>query len=121
MDDENLILEQIAFHREQMFNLGSKLDQIRYVKEGYKSVPFSDVLRMLDDSEVLQRPGGMFMLKYEDEYRELYIGIENDGFRIDLYSAHRVPREQAENMFVKPVSNPELIRNIVSIKNMEFK
>lgn len=78
---------------------------------------FSEIQRLLDEGKVLEMPWNGFILKDSNsKYRQLSISKEQDSFQVWLYGAE-LPKE---THWVKEAKNPEVLKTLLSIKDLEF-
>ena len=116
MDRETEILNQIDEHRKKMFELGAELNEITFTKRGFEKLSEEEVLERLNRGEVLKTPNENYYLVVDGKPRKLNIETREDSLQINLYRSLSLDYVN----FVKPAKNPDIIRFIVSIKDLEL-
>lgn len=116
MDRETEILNQIDEHRKKMFELGAELNEITFTKRGFEKLSEEETLERLNKGEVLKTTYGSYYLVVDGKPRKLSIDSEEDSLQINLYRSLSLDYVN----FVKPAKNPDVIRFIVSIKDLEL-
>ena len=116
MNALNLELNEV---RTKMAKLSDDLTRLTYDDAGFEELPQEKVMKLLNDGKVLETPWDNFIFKdfSTQKIREINIHKERDSFEVRLYNSEK---DIKETIWIKEAKNPEMIKFLYSIRELEI-
>ena len=116
MNALNLEIDEV---RAKMSKLSDDLARLTYGDAGFEELSHEKVMRLLNDGKVLETPWDNFILKdfNSQKIREINIHKEQDSFEVRLYNSQK---DIKETNWIKEAKNPEMIKLLYSIRELEI-
>ena len=116
MNALNIELDEV---RAKMSKLSDDLTRLTYDDAGFEEFSQEKVMKLLNDGKVLETPWDNFIFKdfSTQKIREINIHKEQDSFEVRLYSSSVALKE---TIWIKEAKNPEMIKFLYSIRELEI-
>jgi hypothetical protein len=116
MNALNLEIDEV---RAKMSKLSDDLARLTYGDAGFEELSHEKVMRLLNDGKVLETPWDNFIFKdfNTQKIREINIHKEQDSFEVRLYNSQK---DIKETNWIKEAKNPEMIKLLYSIRELEI-
>lgn len=116
MNALNLEIDEV---RVKMSKLSDDLARLTYGDAGFEELSHEKVVKLLNDGKVLETPWDNFIFKdfSAQKIREINIHKEQDSFEVRLYNSQK---DIKETNWIKEAKNPEMIKLLYSIKELEI-